>query len=290
MEAWGHWDSVVEECCRTSLLPVLAQCQPAWCSGQPSGTAARTSPRLRRALSSALHGYSSTARPVWDGLWPQPTVTTPAQLAPSETGSDLRPPWLLQHSSPRLRRALTSAHCDYSSTARPVWDGLWPQPSYSHPTLWQCRITSVPWEKPGLAPGSYSNLLCPIPSPGQDRNLYSTKEMITLLRTVAAASPNLAPHLNVAVTASTSQGKTWPMITFDLALPPNPLGIDRLHRDDPIQWHGFKTKMCMFSLISSNKVKRQQNMWQNKEQYKTLGKGKPNETVIHLIKGSKQKS
>lgn len=83
---------------------------------------------------------------------------------------------------------------------RPIWDGLWPLPSYACPTLWQCRITSVPWEKPGLAPGSYSNLLCPIPTPGQDRNLYSTKEMITLLRIVAAASPNLAPHLNMAVT------------------------------------------------------------------------------------------
>jgi len=31
-------------------------------------------------------------------------------------------------------------------------------------------------------------------------------------------------------------------------------------------------------------------MLQNKEQYKTLGEGKPNETVIHLINGSKQKS
>ena len=37
-------------------------------------------------------------------------------------------------------------------------------------------------------------------------------------------------------------------------------------------------------------MKRHQNMWQSKEQYKTLGEGKPNETAIHLIKGSKQKS
>ena len=59
--------------------------------------------------------------------------------------------------------------------------------------------------------------------------------MITSLRTVASASPNLAPPINMAATASTSQEKAWLMVTLDPALLPNALGIGRLHRDDPIQ-------------------------------------------------------
>lgn len=152
---------------------------------------------------------------------------------------------------------LRPAHHDHPSTPHPVWDRLWPQPLLLQPQAvtrqnHQCTL--------GKARAGSRLLFQPLGShryPWPRQKLYSTKDMITSLRIVAPASANLAPPLNMAATASTPREKAWPVVTLDPALPPNPPGIGRLHRDDPIQWHGFKTKMCMFSLISSNKMRRQ---------------------------------
>lgn len=161
----------------------------------------------------------------------------PAQRQQTETCLVLWPACYDCSSAPYpcLRQALTSAS---------------PAPA---PLLNKAETISAPWEKPGLAPASYSSPLSPSSSPGQGRNLYSTKETLRSLRIVAPAPQTLSPPPDRAVTASTSQKKTCPMITLDPALPPKPLDIGRLHRDVPTastQRHDFKTKKGMFSLIS----------------------------------------
>lgn len=102
-------------------------------------------------------------------------------------GALISPPWAISHLTLSETRLLTSCLC-------------------SQPHSVTGRITSVPWERPGLAPGLLFQPLGPMPTPGQDRSLYSTKEMITSHRTVASASQgNLAPPLNMAATASSQE-------------------------------------------------------------------------------------
>ena len=151
----------------------------------------------------------------------------PAQRQQTETCLVLWPVCYDCSSAPYscLRQALTSA------------------PPAPAPLLDKAETISAPWEKPGLAPASYSSPLGPSPTPGQGRNHYSTKETLSSLRIVAPAPQTLAPPPNRAVTASTSQ-KKCPMITLDPALPLKLLGIGKLHRDAPTaptQRHDFKT-------------------------------------------------
>ena len=152
---------------------------------------------------------------------------------------------------------LWPAHHDHPSPPHSVWDRLWLSQTvryikvhhlvHHQCTLWKARAGSRLLFQPL---GSH-----PYPCPRQKPLYHQGDDSLTQDCGSSLSKPGPTPQHGT--NASTPWEKAWPMVTLDPALPPNPPGIGRLHRDDPIQWHGFKTKMCMFSLISSNKMKRQ---------------------------------